>query len=46
MNVTIARDFNGWPRGFAHVEFSNELEAQNALSLSGEELPLCVNVWV
>ena len=35
MNVTIARDLQGKPRGFAHVEFSNELEAQNALSLSG-----------
>lgn len=35
MNVTIARDLQGNPRGFAHVEFSNELEAQNALSLSG-----------
>ena len=36
MNVTIARDLQGKPKGFAHVEFSNELEAQNALSLSGE----------
>ena len=36
MNVTIARDLQGKPRGFAHVEFSNELESQNALSLSGE----------
>ncbi|CAL8464716.1 g4251 [Coccomyxa elongata] len=38
MNVTIARDLQGNPRGFAHVEFSNELEAQNALSLSGSIL--------
>lgn len=36
MNVTIARDLQGKPRGFAHVEFSNELESQNALSLHGE----------
>ncbi len=35
MNVTIARDLQGKPIGYAHVEFSNELEAQNALSLSG-----------
>lgn len=35
INVTIARDLQGLPRGFAHVEFSNELEAQNALLLSG-----------
>ena len=34
-NVTIARDMQGVPRGFCHVEFSNELEAQIALSLSG-----------
>ena len=40
MNVTIARDLQGKPKGFAHVEFSNELEAQNALSLSGELKPL------
>ena len=33
--MTIARDLQGNPRGFAHVEFSNGLEAQNALSLSG-----------
>lgn len=36
MNVTVARDLQGKPKGFAHVEFSNELEAQNALSLSGK----------
>lgn len=36
-NVTIARDMQGLPRGFAHVEFSYEVEAQNALSLSGEQ---------
>ena len=36
LNVTIARDLQGKPRGFAHVEFSNELESQNALSLHGE----------
>ena len=45
MNVTIARDLQGKPKGFAHVEFSNELEAQNALSLSGKSfavpLPAC-----
>lgn len=35
INVTIARDLQGKSIGYAHVEFSNELEAQNALSLSG-----------
>ncbi len=42
MNVTIARDLQGKPKGFAHVEFSNELEAQNALSLSGELKPVTI----
>ena len=46
MNVTIARDLQGKPRGFAHVEFSNELEAQNALSLSGAAHHVSVRVFL
>ena len=40
MEVSIARDMQGLPRGFCHVLFSNELEAQVALSLSGVQDPV------
>ena len=46
INVIIARDLQGLPRGFAHVEFSNELEAQNALLLSGGGSPNSGNLLV
>ncbi len=46
INVTIGRDMQGMSRGFAHVEFSNELEAHNALLLSGGWSPICKLILV
>ena len=36
--MRIAQDEDGRPRGFAHVEFGSNAEAQEAMKLAGQEL--------